>query len=261
MLLKHPKNITINDLMNYNWDLVELPITLDYDDAMIWFNTVKQNYEDCAYRPGQHKDVIGTDETRDRIFDYLISNVLYGNLLQWSMQWSYERPGIIPSIANGNTVLYPELLDPNFNGSATNLNNYMFGAYKKYHELLGNDCFQATKLLEFQPGDGLKPHVDVDVDKEGKWKFRLVFQLNTSTEVWWKFSNNVSPHLSKMDNFYPETTHEREYRLETGKVYLVNTAVTHSVKNEGNDPWIMIQSDPSDSVLNRLLQIENLHLC
>lgn len=260
--LKHPMNLTVADLENYDWDLIELPITLDTDAAMEWFNSVKQNYADCAYCPGRDKDIIGNDANRDQVFNYIVNHAIWGNTaLQWMMQWSYDRSGVLPSISNGNIMLYPELADPTFNVSNTNLLKYMFGAYETYHQLLGNECFQSAKLLEFQSGDGLQPHVDVDVAKEGKWKFRLSFQLATNSDAWWRFSDDISPHLSKLNSLPSTTSHSREYKLESGKVYLVNTAVTHAVKNDGESVWVMIQSDPNDSVLNGLLQMKELHIC
>lgn len=259
--LKHPTNLTVTDLENYDWDLIELPITFDINAAMEWFNTVKQNYADCAYCPGRDKDIIGNDANRDQIFNYLVNNAIWGTGLQWMLQWSYDRDGVLPSVANGNVALYPELTSPDFNVSNTNLSKYMFGAYESYHRLLGNECFRAVKLLEFKPGDGLQPHVDVDVVREGKWKFRLSFQLTTNADVWWRFSDDASPHLSAMSELQSSSTHSREYKPESGKVYLVNTAVTHSIKNEGESNWVIIQSDPDDSMIDRLLQIEKLHIC
>lgn len=260
-LIKNPKSLTVTDLENYDWDLIELPIRLDVDAAIDWFNKVKELHADCAYRPGEHDAVIGSDSTRKQVFDYLVSHALWGSPWQWMLQWSYDRYGILPSIANGNRVLYPELADPNFDVSTTNLSHYMFGAYQTYHDMLGDECFRTTKLLEFCSGDGLQPHVDVDVVREGKWKFRLSFQLNVDSDAWWRFSDVSSPHLSKADCVVEtESNDYREYRLETGKVYLVNTAVTHSIKNEGSTSCIIIQSDPNDETINRLLNSEELHL-
>ena len=46
---------------------------------------------------------------------------------------------------------------------------------------------------------------------------------------------------------------KREYVLETGKMYLVNTSVEHAVVNFGERDWVILHFTPDDYQIDDLL--------
>lgn len=253
-LWKHPK-LNLQELETLEWDLIELPITVDVDAWKDWYNTVKENFDQYSYGPKDHKELVGNTHTREIVFEYANKSV-WGNPKQWMLQWGVQREGVIPPVTVADPDFFTEMKD-DFNPSRVNLSHYMFGAYKQLHDVFGEDSFQITKLLEFMPEDGLKPHVDV----VNGFMFRLNIQIQNNDNVKWLFSDDHSALLHVIDEHDHILSQCREYTLEEGKVYLVNTAVTHAVKNLGDNTLVMLQTDPKDSALTRLLSTEELHIC
>lgn len=252
--LKHPNGLVQKDLENYDWDLIELPVILDIAEWQAWYNTIKSNLNDYSFSLKNDRNLIGTDLSRDLVYENILRSV-WGDPKQWMLQWGIQREGVIPPSVGANPDVFLEMKD-NFDPSKVNLTQYMFGAYKKFHDTFDNDSFRICKLLEYDPGEGLKPHVDV---VEGFMPRILIHIKNSDASVY--FSDGPPSLLT--DEYYSTETNfsKREYKLEEGKVYLLNTAVTHYIKNDTAQTTALIQMDPSDSILDRLLSTKEFNIC
>lgn len=250
---KRPNNLSIKDLENHDWDLIELPIILDPVSWHLWYNHIKKYLNDCSFSLKDDKTLLGNELSRGLIYEN-IHRSIWGDPKQWMLQWGIQREGVIPPSAFANPDVFLEMRE-DFNPSKVNLSQYMFGAYEKFHNAFDNHSFAVCKLLEYAPGEGLKPHVDV----VGGFMPRILIHIkNNDASV--HFSDDP-PSLLTEEYYYIEPTSSRQHKLEEGKVYLLNTAVTHYIKNDTNQTTALIQMDPSDSILDRLLTIEELYIC
>lgn len=252
--LKHPNNLTPKDLENYDWDLIELPITLDTESWHEWYYTIKEKFDHYSYNLDVSKELIGDQITRDFIFENMIHSA-WGNPKQWMLQWSIQREGVLPPYGIANPEIFEEMSDIS-NHNKVNLAQYMFGAYQKFHDIMGSDCFSITKLLEYLPDEGVKPHVDV----ADRFMTRMLIHIK-NPEATVTFSENRSSLLTTDYEYNYSGYPIREYTLEEGKVYLLNTAITHSMRNLSNNTTALIQTDPTDEVISRVLTEKGIHIC
>lgn len=250
-VIRDPENYTAQDLKNYDWDVIELPITVNASALMDWFREVEEKYSDCSFNVQRDLHLVNP-AIRDRVLDHVENRLLWGRPEQWTLQWVIDRDGAIPLIFIADPAQFPEIdVEPEiFDQRPTvNLKKYMFGEYKKVYDALGDDCMRVTRMVRFKENCGLKPHKDIDPPG---FLPRLHIQLSVSNDAWWHFgdSHEVEPHGL-----------ERVFHCEAGRVYIMNTAVPHEAKNESKEiPWIMIHTNPTDSAIDRLLKLEKLHI-
>lgn len=254
-LWKITSDVKLDDLRNTDWDLIELPTTIDTNSWKAWYESVVSQFDDYAYSPLEHKELVGTNHLKDFVFDYIKKSV-WGNPKQWLLQWGVQREGVIPPVTAADPNYFTEMKQ-DFDSNREQLSHYMFGVYKELHSILGEDSFQTTKLLQYLSGEGLKPHVDIVDD----YLFRLSIQIKTNADVKWVFSDSHTELLHVVHDHTEPTSEGREYTLEEGKMYLVNTRITHSLRNLGTDTVVILQTDPKDSALERLLSMESKVIC
>jgi Aspartyl/Asparaginyl beta-hydroxylase len=230
-----PENYTFDDLQNYDWDVIQTNITVDSVKMMEWFNTVEDQFADCCYSPLGDMDLTDPGK-KEFALSFIPNNLVWGLPLQWTLQWSYDRPGKLPFLQLADPAQFPEITDPEFQKKFNkNLPKYLFGMYETYYNIVGPECFEVTRLVKMNQDVGLRPHVDI---QNPEFLIRMHLQIQIDDNAWWAFGEDM----------------DRKYTFEQGRVYLYNTAVKHSARNESTQPWIMLHNNPTASSLNNLLK-------
>jgi hypothetical protein len=230
-----PENYTFDDLQNYDWDVIQTNITVDSVKMLEWFNAIEEQFADCCYSPLGDMDLADPDK-KEFALSFMPNNLVWGQPLQWTLQWSYDRPGKLPFLQLADPAQFPEISDPDFQKKFNkNLPKYLFGMYETYYNTFGPDCFEVTRLVKMNQDVGLRTHVDI---QNPEFLIRMHLQIQIDENAWWKFGDNM----------------ERKYTFEPGKVYLYNTAVKHAARNESSIPWIMLHNNPNSSSINKLLK-------
>jgi len=235
-----PENYTFNDLQNNDWDVVKLNIRFDNNQMKQWYDEIAEKNADEALDLSvegfEKMKVIYNKENLDLI-ETFYKNTTLGNGKQWTLQWSHQRRGVTPFIRLANPELFPEVEDPDFVKKANeNLEQYYFGFYKKYIDLLGTDVFETNRIINFPNSSGIQTHTDID---EEHYLIRMHSQIQTSDNCYWIFGKPAD-----------ET---RKYPMEAGCVYLYNTGVPHAAFNYGTADWLMLHNNPTDESIDKLL--------
>jgi len=237
--ITNPKDYTAEQLRNYDWDVIELPITFDTVAMMEWYNTVVEKHSDNIFHIGKLEFI--RPDFKEKAVEFAERH-LWGKGEQWTLQWSYQRDGVIPFIYVADPAMYPEIKEPDFsNTSNTNLEIYNFGMYKKLLDTFGDECMKVCRLVRFANETGLKQHTDINPPN---FLIRMHFQIQATENAYWWFGEN----------------RERSYKVKQGHVYLYNTAVVHAAKNEDDSFWIMVHNNPSDQAVDALLQMDPTHI-
>jgi len=237
--ITNPKDYTFNDLLNYNWDVIELPITVDTIGMMNWYTEIDKNYSDSKFDLSMLH--LLQPQLRDKMPMFIEKN-LWGTPEQWTLQWSYDRDGVIPFIFAGDPDQFPEIKDPDFSKNSNyNLEKYYFGTYKKYVETFGSNCFKVNRLVRFKKNTGLKSHVDIE---KPNFLIRMHLQIQVDDNAFWYYGENM----------------ERKYTTKPGHVYLFNTHSLHAAVNNSDNDWILLHNNPNEEAINQLLQLDSIHI-
>lgn len=233
-LITNPKDYTAEQLKNYDWDIIELDIAIDHAELRKWYNTIATEYSDMQFNIS--KIELMKPELRDRMIDFKDQH-LWGTPKQWTLQWSVQRNNAIPFKYIADPEQYPEILQDDFNDKFnTPLDQYYFGGFKNLVESMEKGTWDVARLVQLDKDTGLKKHVDI---QPPEFLPRLHYQIEYTSNARWWFGENM----------------EREYILENGKLYIMNTAVLHTAKNEDDTPWVMLHSNPTDDAINALFKL------
>lgn len=235
-LITNTKDYTAEKLKNYDWDIIELNIDINHAEMREWYNTIATKY------PTMQFDVSKTDlmkpDIRDRMADFKEQH-LWGTPKQWTLQWSVQRNDAIPFKYIADPKQYPEILQDDFEENFnTPLEQYYFGGFKKLIETMAEGVWNVARLVQLDKDTGLKKHVDIPPPD---FLPRLHYQIEYTPNAHWWFGENM----------------ERKYTLENGKLYIMNTAVLHTAKNEDDTPWVMLHSNPTDKAIDALFKLVN----
>ena len=229
-------SLTAEDLKNYDWDIIELNIDINHAEMREWYNTIVTKYSDMQFNVS--KTELMKPEIRDRMIEFKEQH-LWGTPKQWTLQWSVPRNDAIPFRYIADPAQYPEILQDDFDEKFnTPLEQYYFGGFKQLVERMGEGAWAVARLVQLDKNTGLKKHVDI---QPPQFLPRMHYQIEYTANAHWWFGENM----------------EREYTLENGKLYLMNTAVPHTAKNEDDSPWVMIHSNPTDDAINVLFRSVN----
>ena len=235
---KHPKGLTWKDLQNNDWDVIELDITVDAKPLQEWDKEITSANQDSIWTMDRD-DLV--DETVKDKFLAQRTKILVGIPQQWTLQWSYERPGVLPFKGIACRKQFPECYEPNFGELWNkNLSKYFFGAWKEYFEYLGEDCFQISRLVHFPKGCGLSTHVDTGGDQ--KFLIRMHTLIDIGDKHWFNFGDDLDDK-------------SRWYKMETGKTYLLNTGIPHAAINWSEKDWVMLHNNPTEAAVDQLLSM------
>jgi hypothetical protein len=239
--LTHPKNLNWNDLQNNDWDVIELDITFNAPALLDWCNIVMENNKDSIWS-FDRDDLVdhGFLEEFLKQREKLLVKTNTSIPEQWTLQWSYQREGVLPFMLLACKKQYPEVTSPNFlNEWNQNLDKYFFGWYKKYYEIFGPECFTVTRLVRFPKDCGLNTHRDTGDNQPFLIRMHAIPQI--SKEIFLNFGEDL-------------TDKSRQYKLESGKIYLFNTGIPHAAINHSEIDWIMLHNNPTENAVNKLLK-------
>jgi hypothetical protein len=236
--IEDSSGLTYQDLQNDDWDVIKLKITVDTDSIMQWVKLVEEHNQDSIWN---FTLVDLVDEIHKEKFIELQHNLLIHTATeqpeQWGLQWSFDRPGVIPFIVYACRKQFPEVYEEGFHQNCNkNLEKYMFGFYKRYYDLLGPDVFQITRLVKFPKGCGLNAHRDTN-------KGQLI-RMHTI------------PQIGPDHYFDYMSDPSRQYKLQSGCTYLLNTGMTHSAVNNDDLDWWMLHNNPKNEVITKLCNME-----
>ena len=235
-LWKHPKGLTWQDLQNNDWDVIELDITVDVEPLQQWYKEVTEKNTDCIWT--MDRDDLVDEECKDKFLAQR-TKILVGIPQQWTLQWSYQREGVLPFKGIACRKQFPECYEKDFNNRWNqNLSKYYYGAWKNYYDYLGPDCFAISRLVRFPKGMGLSTHVDTGENQP--YLIRMHTLIDIGPKHWLNWGDDLDDK-------------SRWYKLETGKVYLLNTGMPHAAINWNEDPWVMLHNNPNEAAVNRLL--------
>jgi len=238
---KHPKNLNWKDLQNNNWDVIELDITFDPLDLLDWCNTVMENNQDSIW--SFDKDYLVDENALDEFLRQRKEILVKSDTSipeQWTLQWSYQREGVLPFRLLACKKQFPEINDPCFLEKWNqNLDKYFFGWYKKYYELFGPECFTVTRLVKFPKDCGLNTHKDTGGDPPFLIRMHAIPQIGD--DIFLNFGEDL-------------TDKTRHYKLKPGCVYLFNTGIPHAAINHSDLDWIMLHNNPSEIAVDNLLK-------
>ena len=235
-----PQSIKNQDLQNQYWDIIELNATVDHIAMMEWYSQVKEQLSGAKFSvapddikkyldPQYWKAWIGIDPT------IVGTNSQYVHW--WSLQWFVERYDPLPWPHFANKTLFPETDvdgDELDNQEMPLLKKYIFGAFAELYTKLKPYFSSASRITVIPPGAGLRVHSDVSPPYV---LIRAHIKLDNNDQASWFFGAHC----------------EREYVLETGKMYLVNTSVEHAVVNFGERDWVILHFTPDDYQIDDLL--------
>lgn len=241
---KHPRGLTWQDLQNNDWDVIELDITVDAEPLYKWYKEVEANNQDSiwSFDKLEYVDERFIDKVKAQR-----TKILVGLPQQWTLQWSYERDGVLPFQYIADQKQFPEVYEPGFNENWNkNLSKYFYGAWKKYYEHLGEDCFRVSRLVHFPKSCGLSTHVDTGSNQE--YLIRMHTLIDIGQNHWLNWGDDLDDK-------------SRWYKMETGKTYLLNTGIPHAAINWDENPWVMLHNNPNQAAVNKLLSMsEHINL-
>jgi hypothetical protein len=246
--ISDPTGLTFNDLQNTDWDLIKLKITVNTSSAMDWVAEVEKNNQDSIWT-FERDDLV--DEThRERFLNTQKKLLVKSEIAipeQWGLQWSFQRDGVIPFMMYADKKQFPEIHEDGFlERWNQNLKKYEFGFWKKYYETLGPEVFQVTRLVKFPKNCGLNTHKDTD-------KGHLI-RMHTVPQIG---ADHYFDYTDDMNN--PVIDPARQYKLEAGCTYLLNTGIPHKAINYDNTDWWMLHNNPTPVAIDQLCNTE-LHI-
>lgn len=232
-----PTGLTFNDLQNNDWELIKLNITVDTNSAMQWVKEV-ETHRDCIWTWDLPHLV---DEDKKEYYFEQTKKLLVRTETeqpeQWTLQWSYQREGVLAFKGLADRHIYPEVYEPGFNENWNqNQEKFYFGFWKRYYDALGPDVFRVARLVRFPTGCGLNTHKDTGDNQP------FLIRMHTVPEIGPDHFFNFGEDLS-----------QRHHKLEPGCTYLLNTGIVHSAINHDNRDWWMLHNNPTPDAVTRLL--------
>lgn len=237
--IKNPHHYTLENLKNTDWDMIELNVSYDLNGLLDWYRIINTDLASCKFSmsPDFYEKYLEPSYLRRwSISDNVLSNNQGEYPSNWTLQWNRERYDPLPFPHLANRRLFPEVDDPSFSEKDNPfLSKYMFGAFESLHNNIGK-YFQKGRVLTIPAGSKVSLHHDI---KPGKFLFKLHFQLDMNDQCSWFFDYDAS----------------REYVMENGKLYLVNTSIIHGAINSGNTDWTMIHFSPKLEYIDEILSL------
>lgn len=239
--ITNPQDYTFDDLQNHDWDVIKLNITFNADALLDWCKTVMQDNQDSIWS-FDRDDLVdeGFKEEFLRQREKLLVRTDTDIPQQWTLQWSYQREGVLPFALLACRKQFPEVYEPGFlERWNQNLDKYFFGWYKKYYELFGAECFTVARLVRFPKDGGLNTHMDTGKDHPFLIRMHAIPQIGE--DIFLNFGEDLEDKT-------------RQYKLQSGCVYLFNTGIPHAAINHSEKDWIMLHNNPSENAVNTLLK-------
>jgi uncharacterized RmlC-like cupin family protein len=227
-----PKEITEDFLSGLDWDIIELPITVDTDKLLEWYNYVTTTYANLEFSFFNNPYIKEQHVPQSVKSLYGYSNRLHGPISSWGLDWPAETDLPIPPPFAAKEEFYPEL-SQGLPFKIQEKYNIMY--FKTLIEALGSDAFKQSRITQHYAGAGILGHVD------GNYRcLRVHIPIITHPKSKFLYGDKL----------------ERSYTLTAGKVYLINASVWHSTTNEDKTRSHII----SDPTIEKVLKLVNTRI-
>ena len=234
------ENLKVEDLKNLDWDIIELPFTVNHQGLLEWYNQVKKSLPNSKFIVSkEHESLFDPNFLRRwRATDPSFNEK--EPIHWWVLNWIQERYDPLPFSFLADVNKYPEVRDPAFSDRSNPiLSKYRFGAFEELYQIASKYLLN-MRLFVMPELSGLHVHVDVTYPDV---VIRMHMNLNIHENCVWYFGQNA----------------EREYIMEPGKVYLINAAMFHAVINHGGDDWVLLYGTPKQEDLESLFKSKNFN--
>jgi hypothetical protein len=196
-----------------DWDFIELNFKIDVEKLQGWYAEVNNKFPHLKF----------SFDLTDYVLPNIKQSILYGGVHSFGMSWPAEQNLPIPPKYAARPDLYPEtaMSESEFGSKMKVMERYKFGYFKELLDELGEDTFSWSRITVHDPDARIDPHID------GPGTIRLHIPITTNDHAFFYWS-------------------DRKYNFVPGKVYLINTGITHSTANEGKSERTHIISHPAN---------------
>lgn len=218
-----PNEITESLLLSNNWDLIKLNKKVDVDELREWYFTVSKNLEHLKFNFKNCKKYVKeainnkfSTDTDNYQFSLESLNILLQN--SYTLSWIVQQNIPLPPPWAANLDYFPELKEYyNDNNELIKdfdyLNNvyldqYMFGEWENINKWLTPYIYN-PRITEHLTGHVIPLHTD-------GYMARLHIPMTIDNS-----------------KFYWGEKYDREYKLEPGSIYIINSRIAHGTTNFG----------------------------
>lgn len=243
-----PFSLTNNFLENIEWDIIELNKSIDISKLQNWYYCLEEKFSYLKFNFKTNLNLL--NPKAQGIFNTDLNGSTFNldrneieGLSSYTLSWITEKDIALPPPWAVNFDFFPELKSyyieesnvididyENYYCKCNFLNQYMFGYFQDLTQILGKYIYNPRVSIH-DPYYTLKPHVD----KPYLGRLHIPIVNEDSLFCWG-------------DNL------EREYKLSHGKMYIINSRITHGTKNGKGFRANLI----SDIIPNQLLNLINL---
>lgn len=243
-LIENYENITEDFIKSKDWDLIKLNKKIDVEKLRDWYVSVSNNVEYLKFNfnTGKKytKESINNQFTTDT-FNYKWSLDNINMLLQnsYTLSWFVEKDIPIPPAWAANIDFFPELNEFYNNGELVKdfdytknvyLKQYIFGEWENIINWLKPYIYN-PRITEHLTGHIIPLHTDGYIAR-----LHIPMTIDNSKFYWG-------------DNY------DREYKLEPGCIYIINTQIKHGTTNFGPVTRANIIADIHENKICELLKL------
>jgi hypothetical protein len=230
-------DISLDFLKSNQWDLISLNKKVNKRELRNWYETVVINLRHLRFNFKENANLLKgysfdnsyyTDKNKN-IFDTTKAEIMLLN--SYCITWPVQCNKPLPPKWAADLQQYPELIDETDFSTWQYMEQYMFGEFKKMYDDWGKDYWRNIRISEHMPGLILPVHTD-----------KIPARLHI-------------PMTEDNGKFYWGEKWDREYKLEVGNIYLINTNTFHSTSNLGPVPRANLLCDLQEEKLLSLLAL------
>lgn len=199
-----------------DWDIIELDYNIDVPNLVEWYNDCVERYRHMCFDISMKQYMT----TKAREIETPKSGVQYSYMISWPV----EKDIPIPPSFLADLSIYPEINSSDYESSFKVMDKFKYGYMNTLYQLLGDDILKALRITIHEPGAVIDKHND------GNNSIRFHIPIITDDKAYFYYGDN----------------NERKYNLKVGKMYIINTHITHSTVNDGNSTRAHLLSHPTN---------------
>jgi len=204
-------NITLDFLYNTNdWDLIELNYSLDPAALLQWWNDVLEKFPHMIFNFNEHFEKLELEKSKEMVTQGYCGYYC-GPIDGVTLAWPKERDEPLPPPVQANLDIFPEVNRNTFFDDAVIMDKFKFGYFKEMLDILGVDAFRQAIVTRHYPGMYINQHIDSKV-----LKLHIPIEGDNSKFIFGKNKEHG------------------EYRVQPGKIYILNTGDWHGTTNESD---------------------------
>ena len=213
LILKDCSNINADWLYESNdWDLVEFDFRVSQEGLTDWYLHMRETFPECVFAFDTQKQKLNIEKSKELVSTGKCG-VYCGPIEGMTLAWPIERYEALPPPTQCNPDLYPEVNVDTYIDDAKIMSKYKFGYFSTLVNGLGDDAVRQAIVVHHYP------------------KMKILQHLDSKDPL--KLHIPVISHKDAIFCFGDEA--EREWYMEPGKVYLLNTGTMHGTYNPSGD--------------------------